>query len=191
LAMGGTFLSYGLEPREALWQVLQHQRRSTAAQGELFAGCLDLASEARFEGLDNFARIREEYAAFGLATHGHPMKALRELLPLPKLTTIGAKKLPNGSIITVAGLILVRQRPPTAKGMTFSTLEDEFGFLDMAIAPDIWEKVKAVFLENCFLEVRGKLQKETNSFSLWVHDLRACMSQEPEELMIEPAQYFW
>lgn len=196
LAMGGTFAAFGLEPRAALWQVLDHyRRRSSTAQGDLF---LDVTYETsgkpnhRFKSLDDFSIIREEYGAFGLSTHGHPMMALRKMLRLPKLNTQTAKKLPNGTRITIAGLILVRQRPPTAKGMTFSTIEDEFGFLDMAIPPDIWEKVKAVFLDNCFLELTGKLQRETNSYSLFVASLRPLWREDKEDqkLVIEPDQYF-
>lgn len=194
LAMGGTFQCFGFSPREALWQVLEFHRKKEMVQGDLF---LDLPrtpppSEAKFSALSEFAQIREEYASFHLSTSGHPMGALRKMLPIPKLTTAAAKKLPNGRVLSIAGLILVRQKPPTAKGMTFSTLEDETGFLDMAIAPDIWEKVKTVFLENCFLEVKGKLQKEGNSTSLWVYDLRAIQFEAKDKIQhIEPTQYFW
>jgi error-prone DNA polymerase len=190
LALGGIFECFGLAPRDALWRVLDHQRRRNARQGELF---LDTAYEpptpARaFRGLNDFEKIREEYSAYELSTHGHPMQALRRMLPLPKLHTQTAKAKPNGARVTLAGLVLVRQRPPTAKGMTFSTLEDEFGFLDIAIVPQVWERVKPVFLENCFLEVSGKLQRETNSYSLLVSGLRALWKEE--KLVIEPTQYF-
>ena len=141
--------------------------------------------------MSGFQRVQEEYEAFSLSTYAHPMKALREQLPLPKLTTEGAKKLGNGARIRIAGLVLVRQRPPTAKGFTFSTLEDEHGFLDIAITPDLWEKVKPVFLENCFLDVSGKLQRETNSYSLLVSSIRSVWGERPPELVIEPTQYFW
>jgi error-prone DNA polymerase len=191
LAMGGAFECFGFSPRDALWQILEFHRKKEMVQGDLFSH-LSSPSEASFSPLSDFAKIREEYSAFHLSTSGHPMSALRKMLPIPKLTTAAAKKLPNSKALTIAGLILVRQRPPTAKGMTFSTLEDETGFLDMAIAPDIWEKVKSVFLENCFLEVKGKLQKEGNSTSLWVYDLRAIPLEQYQEkgLMIEPTQYF-
>jgi error-prone DNA polymerase len=198
LAMGGAFDSFGLAPREALWQVLEYQRKKSMVQGDLFldwggatageGATAASPSSARFTPLNDFQRIREEYDAFDLSTHGHPMMALRQMLPLPRLNTASAKQRPNGARISLAGLILVRQRPPTAKGMTFSTLEDEFGFLDIAIAPDVWEKVKPVFLENCFLEVSGKLQRESNSYSLLVSGLRAVWKEEA--LVIEPTQYF-
>jgi error-prone DNA polymerase len=191
LAMGGAFEGFGLAPRDALWQVLEHHRRRSQIQGDLFLDANEYqsaSSSARFSPLSDFQRIREEYAAYDLSTHGHPMMALRKMLPLPRLTTATAKQKANGSRISIAGLVLVRQRPPTAKGMTFSTLEDEFGFLDIAIAPDVWERVKPVFLENCFLEMSGKLQRESNSYSLLVSSLRAVWKEEA--LVIEPTQYF-
>ncbi len=194
LAMGDTFSSFGLEPRAALWEVLEHQRRQLPHQGDLFRDTQyekRAVSHAIFKSLDAFAAIQEQYNAFSLSTRGHPMQALRTLLPLPKLNTETAKQLKNGSHCTVSGLILVRQKPPTAKNMTFSTLEDEFGFLDMAIAPDVYERVKGVFLENCFLEARGKLQRETNSYSLWVLDLRPVFKEaKATNLFIEPTQFF-
>ncbi len=84
----------------------------------------------------------------------------------------------------------MRQKPPTAKNMTFSTLEDEFGFLDMAIAPQVYERVQEVFLHQCFVEVRGKLQREANSFSLWVESMRPLFKEEEKALFIEPSPYF-
>jgi error-prone DNA polymerase len=193
LAMGGTFEPFGLAPRDALWQVLEYQRRREPVQGDLFRDLPVAGAKSvhRFQALDDFTRIQEEYEAFSLSTHGHPMLALRQMLPLPKLTTAAAKKLGNGAHVSIAGLTLVRQRPPTAKGMTFSTLEDEFGFLDIAIPPDRWERLKPVFLEHCFLAVSGKLQREKNSYSLMVSSLRPLWKEEDPGLMIEPTQYFW
>ena len=189
LAMGDTFECFGLEPRAALWEVLEFQRRQQPLQGDLFRDTpyeKAAASSAQFKPLDSFGAIQEQYHAFSLSTRGHPMQALRQMLKLPKLNTQTAKQLKNGTHLTVSGLILVRQKPPTAKNMTFSTLEDEFGFLDMAIAPQVYERVKDIFLENCFLEVRGKIQRDANSYSVWVSDLRPLNAG----LVIEPTQYF-
>lgn len=198
LAMGGTFEVFGYPPREALWQVLELQRRREQAQGDLF---FDLArpenknSAVQFRDLTDYEKILEEYEAFSLSTHGHPMMALRKILPLPKLNSRTAKQLKHGTTVRVSGLLLVRQQPPTAKGMTFGTLEDEFGFLDLAIAPDVWERVSDAFLTNCFLDVTGKLQRETNSFSVWVSHIKSVWPAERKDqhesrLMIEPIQYF-
>ncbi|MGE3262309.1 MAG: error-prone DNA polymerase [Bacteriovoracia bacterium] len=195
LAMGGTFECFGFPPREALWQVLEFQRRRDRVQGDLFldSGYVE-ESGAKFHALGDYEKILEEYDAFSLSTHGHPMMALRKILPLPKLNTQTAKLQRPGTQVKFSGLLLVRQQPPTAKGMTFGTLEDEFGFLDIAIAPDIWERVKDAFLDNCFLVVTGKLQRETNSYSVWVADVKSVWPEskdrEQARLVIEPTQYF-
>ena len=197
LAMGGTFAPFGLDPRRALWQVLEFHRRKNVVQGDLFldvSAAQNAPSTAKFRDLQDYEIIEEQYDAFSLSTHGHPMMALRQMLPLPKLNTQSAKLRPHGSQVRLAGLILVRQRPPTAKGMTFSTLEDEFGFLDIAITPQNWERLQGVFLENCFLEITGKLQRETNSYSVMVSSLRSVWREKPtadtNQLFIEPTQYF-
>jgi error-prone DNA polymerase len=191
LAMGGTFARYGLEPRAALWEVLEFHRRKQKGQGDLFldTNYQPAPSQTSFASLDDLGVIQQQYSAFSLSTHGHPMMAMRKMARVPSLNTQSAKKLPNGVHLSVAGLILVRQKPPTAKNMTFSTLEDEFGFLDLAIGPQVYERVKEAFLNHCFLEVRGRMQKDAKSFSVWVLDLRP-LSSECEGLVIEPTQYF-
>lgn len=204
LALGDAFRGFGRDPRAALWEVLETQRRQKPTQGELF---LDTgydarvrpqsagASEHQFRGLNSFESVREEYSAFGLATAGHPMTSLRQLFPVRALNTRSARAQRSGSRVTVAGLILVRQRPPTAKGMTFSTLEDEQGLLDIAIPPQRWEdeKLRRTFLDHCFLVVTGKLQRDGHSASVMVTDLRPIIPSEKTReggLFIEPTQYF-
>jgi error-prone DNA polymerase len=194
LAMGGAFACYGLEPRQALWRVLSEEKRASPLQGELFHD-LDYQkpqASSTFRPLGEFETIRAEYGAYSLSTYGHPMTAIRKSIPRARYDTKTAKAAPNGRVLTVPGLILVRQRPPTANGMTFATLEDEFGFLDLAIPPAVWKRVREVFLANCFLAVRGKLQRDTNSFSLLVQSLQPLFRDmaENERFRVEPRQYF-
>lgn len=185
LAMSDAFSCFGLEPRAALWQILEW-RKPSPIQGELFAHLNP--TNPGFSALSPWEKIRQDYGAYSLSHRGHPMEVLRQQYSLPKLNSAQAKKIPSGSRLKIAGLILVRQRPPTAKGMTFSTLEDEFGLLDMAIPPDIWERVRSVFLDNCFLVLEGKMQREGYSTSLLVTNLRPFFKEE--NFAIEPAQYF-
>jgi error-prone DNA polymerase len=95
-------------------------------------------------------------------------------------------------MISAAGLIIVRQKPPTAKGMTFATLEDESGLLDLAFHPEVYEKYAEAFLAHCFIEVRGVLQRDGNSISLLVKTLRPLLSHPEEEKGWAPeaSQYF-
>jgi DNA polymerase III alpha subunit len=79
---------------------------------------------------------------------------------------------------TVAGLILIRQRPPTAKGVVFSTMEDEFGFIDLIIHAGIYDKYKEVFVNQCFVIVQGEVQRDRNTISLLVKSIRSLFNSE-------------
>ena len=69
---------------------------------------------------------------------------------------------PNGSVVTVAGLVLVRQKPGTASGVVFLTLEDEFGVFNIIIWPNIFKKYRNQIIGGRMLKITGKIQKENN-----------------------------
>ncbi|MDG1939703.1 MAG: OB-fold nucleic acid binding domain-containing protein [Paracoccaceae bacterium] len=69
---------------------------------------------------------------------------------------------PNGSMITVAGLVLVRQKPGTASGVVFLTLEDEFGVFNIIVWPNIFKKFRNQVIGGRMLKITGKLQREDN-----------------------------
>ncbi len=102
-----------------------------------------------------------DYQMLGLSLRDHPMRFLR-----PQLTAQGvvpAKRLaeiPHGAPVKVAGIVLVRQRPATAKGITFMTLEDETGQVNLIIRPDVWQKWRKASLSATLLFVQGRLQKQ-------------------------------
>jgi error-prone DNA polymerase len=68
--------------------------------------------------------------------------------------------LPDGAPVKVAGIVLVRQRPATAKGITFVTLEDETGQVNLIVRPDVWRKWRIAALTATLLLVQGRLQKQ-------------------------------
>src|SRR5206468_11672468 len=87
----------------------------------------NLPEQERFGTFDQFEKIQMDYHAFSVSTHGHPMGELRKsLTQLPKCNSSQMKKQNHGAQVTVSGLILFRQKPPTAKGVCFATMEDEF-----------------------------------------------------------------
>ena len=69
---------------------------------------------------------------------------------------------PNGSMVTVAGLVLVRQKPGTASGVVFLTLEDEFGVSNIIVWPNIFKKFRNQVIGGRMLKITGKLQREDN-----------------------------
>ncbi|MBF0440843.1 MAG: hypothetical protein HQK54_02965, partial [Oligoflexales bacterium] len=76
--------------------------------------------------------------------------------------------LKNGSLVTTFGMVLVRQAPPTAKGMVFFTLEDEKGFINLVFTPHIYEKYRGIINRQNFLCAQGKLQLSEGGQSILV-----------------------
>jgi error-prone DNA polymerase len=125
------------------------------------------ASTAPDEGIPLLRAPREgediaaDYGSFGLTLNRHPLALLRERLA--RRGVIPAQSLwdvPNGRLVSTAGLVITRQRPGSAGGVTFVTLEDETGYANLIV----WERVAAAqreaLLESRLLAVRGRLQRE-------------------------------
>jgi error-prone DNA polymerase len=173
-ANADAFRSMGLDRRAALWAV------KGLAGGALQAGPKRATSSlapilTRGETGDLFAEPRvalpatslgehvvEDYAAIGLSLKAHPIAFFREALDRRGVLTSAAhwdERL-AGRRVTVAGLVLVRQRPGTAKGVIFLTLEDETGIVNVVVWPKVFEKNRRVVMTAQFLEVRGKIERQ-------------------------------
>lgn len=196
LAMGNVFSCFGLDQRHSLWQILEYQLNYQSQQPNIFSPLpLSRIDRPVFHKLSQHETITEDYNTFHLSLHGHPMEGLRKALILPYLSTQMARQTENGQMITVCGLLLVRQRPQTAKGMTFGTLEDEFGFLDLAIPHHVFanKQQNEIFSDNCLLIIGGILQRDTHSISLLVQRFQPIWNvseSHKNALMIEPRQFY-
>ena len=175
LALGNAFECFGLNPRSALWEILYLeliQGKKQAEQLSLFSTLISPSSDSSFTPPQSFELIQGDYEAFRLSSRGHPMQFIREKYPdLPHLTTFAAKQFAHGKSLKIFGLSIVMQRPPTAAGTVFATLEDETGLLDLIIHKACFEKHQNLILEQGFLLVTGQIQKEGLSVSLIVRKL--------------------
>lgn len=171
LAMGEAFKVFGFDQRRALWEILASRNNGAMGetgfegeQFELFAAVPSepVAQQASFAGLTDYQAIQADYRSYGLSVRGHPMAALKKVLSraVPTTTTQSVKRGPGNRGARLAGLVIVRQRPPTAKGTAFATLEDEAGFLDLILHKDIYEKYMDTFREEPFLIVSGNIQRD-------------------------------
>jgi len=179
LADADAFRSSGLDRRAALWAVkgldggaLQAgARRATAAASPILAwprnrllGSADLFDErpVALPPASLGEHVVADYAALGLSLKAHPVAFFREELSARRIVTSaehwGARR--AGRRVTVAGLVLVRQRPGTAKGVIFLTLEDETGIVNVVVWPKVFERNRRVLMTAQFLAVRGKIQRE-------------------------------
>ena len=124
--------------------------------------------------LSHKEKLRWEYELLGLAPGDHVMSLWRE--ELQKQGVLDSRQLAeqqDGQTVQVAGLVVVRQRPPTAKGFAFITLEDEFGLVNLIIRPAVYERNKRVLRNAAILWIQGQLQHEGHALSVLVHGAKS------------------
>ena len=159
LADADAFRSIGLDRRQALWQVSIKDRPIA-----LFAGqsSEDPTEEhASLPVMTTSEHVVHDYASTSLSLKAHPVSFVREKLEqLHILSTNDLTGIPDGKIVKVAGLVLVRQRPGTAKGVCFMTIEDETGFANLVIFQNLFDKYRKEILQSRLIMVEGKLQRE-------------------------------
>lgn len=178
LAMGDAFACYGLSQREALWEILHLQvcRPAPVREQQLnlfqYTQGVHGVSRDLFTPLSQYQAIQSDYESYHLSVKGHPMLGLRadpELRKkLPPATSILLKKMRAGQMTRTAGLVIVRQRPPTAKGTMFATLEDEWGFADLILHAQTFEKYQSCLESSPFVLVAGKIQRDGDLVNLLV-----------------------
>ena len=106
-------------------------------------------------------RVRADYEVMELTTGPHPMKLVREqLADIWRATDLAEAK--HGSIIRIAGNVICRQRPGTAKGFVFISLEDETGVSNAIVTPDLFEQSRLLITEEPFLAIEGEVQNTDN-----------------------------
>jgi error-prone DNA polymerase len=180
LAEADSFRSIGLDRRQALWAVSRYAETGTpAAMLEslpLFAATQNspLAPEAEIK-LPEMAlgeHVLADYIAIRMSLKSHPLALLREdFQPRGYLQSAKLRDLPSGHSVKVAGIVLIRQRPGTASGVIFSTLEDETGIANIIIWPKIFEKYRRIVLGARLLGVRGQLQSEQGVIHVMAREL--------------------
>jgi error-prone DNA polymerase len=148
--------------RDALWQV----ERAGKLEGPLLRGSEALRedSEARpLQQMNVEERLVADYAGTGLTVGKHPMHYRRAELRRSKI--LSAEELRtrrDGEFVRVAGCIIARQRPGTAKGFIFISMEDETGIANVIVTPDLYDRDRMVITRSKFLLVEGSLQNQDN-----------------------------
>jgi len=163
LAAADAFRSMGLDRRAALWD---SRALKQAPDLPLFAH-----AEARDEGIEATPAILpamplsehvvNDYQTIRLSLKAHPMTFLRDHYAGRKFVTAGQlKSIKDGKRLAIAGLVLIRQRPGSAKGVVFITIEDETGVANLVIWPDVFEKQRKIVMGARLMAVHGVIQRE-------------------------------
>jgi error-prone DNA polymerase len=155
LSAADAFTSIGLNRRTALWQILSLERPPA-----LFDK-LDMEDEIpTLAELPLYKQVLADYQAVGLSLTAHPVGLVRsELDALDVVAATGLESIPDNARVAVAGLVLVRQQPGTANGITFVTLEDETGIVNLIVRPNIWQRFRSVARQAIALYAQGRLQR--------------------------------
>jgi len=163
LAFAGALASLGLKRRASLWQAAQ----AAKAAGELFEGVVPSSTESPLDEMSSGEETLADYAAMDLTTGPHLLSHFRPQLKRDGVySATQLKKLPNGKRVATAGAVIVRQRPGTAKGFVFLTLEDETGISQAIVKPDLFRDHRALIVGSPGLIVEGILQNEDGQCSV-------------------------
>jgi error-prone DNA polymerase len=163
LAAADAFRSMGLDRRAALWD-----SRALKQVPDL---PLFVYAEARDEGVEEepaqlpamplSEHVVNDYQTIRLSLKAHPMEFLREHYVSKKFIAADQlKSLRNGKGLSIAGLVLIRQRPGSSKGVVFITIEDETGIANLVIWPDLFEKQRKIVMGARLMTVHGIVQRD-------------------------------
>ncbi|HEY5289993.1 MAG TPA: OB-fold nucleic acid binding domain-containing protein, partial [Caulobacteraceae bacterium] len=162
LAEADALRSLGLDRRQGLWAV---KGLAPEAKAQIQAPLLTLMgppaeTAATLPVMALSAHVAHDYRTVGLSLKAHPCAFFRTLLTdLGAVSAARLKDLRDGARITVGGLVLIRQRPGTAKGVVFATLEDETGAANAVVWPDVFLANRRTVMASRFLVVHGRLQR--------------------------------
>lgn len=154
------FRSIDLDRRQALWEVPALNDKPIG----LFAGQpSESTKEAQIKlpFMSQAEHVVQDYASIGLSLKAHPVSFVRDQLKMLSVTVSSdLPKLKNGDMVKVAGLVVVRQRPGTAKGVVFITMEDETGSSNLIVWASAFDKYRKEIVQSRLLMAEGKLQIE-------------------------------
>jgi error-prone DNA polymerase len=148
-----------LHRRDALWQV----ERAVRWSGPLLDELPEVDAESPLAAMNDEERLVADFRTTGLTVGPHPMQYRREeMKQMGIYSAADLAHLPNGRRLRIGGCVIARQRPGTAKGMMFMSLEDETGIANAIIAPDLLQKNRVLLISERFVIVEGILQNQDN-----------------------------
>ena len=185
LADADAFRSIGLDRRQALWEVSTKDRNIM-----LFEGLPIAEKNIDLPKMKISEHVVHDYATTSLSLKAHPVSFVREKLSMLHITsTKDLEKKKDGDYVKVSGLVLVRQRPGTAGGICFMTIEDETGHANVVIFEKLFDEYRKEILQSKLIMVEGKLQIEGEVIHVIARRLynfskllRTLTDEEPDKL---------
>jgi error-prone DNA polymerase len=154
--------------RQALWQLGVAMPGVTVPEGTQLALPLDPHAGPELRALTAWERMLADYGSTGVTLREHPMELLRPALPADLRTSDQLERHPHGRRVRVAGLVVARQRPATAKGVTFMLLEDEHGTINLIVPPPIQERFRLAVRAEPLVLATGRLESREGTINVLV-----------------------
>lgn len=179
LAKSGALNALGHHRRSALWQVEEvrepslfyHAARTT--QPKAGQDPKQEPQQSPLPLMSPIERLEADYNALNLTTGPHPMAYIRGQLSTKVLRATDLAHARHGEPVTIAGVVICRQRPGTAKGHVFISLEDETGISNAFVPSPLFEKYRLVITQEPFLQIHGRLQIQENVVTVYSQKIEA------------------
>jgi error-prone DNA polymerase len=159
------------ERREALWRLGTLRGSAAMPAGTQLALPLEAPAAPALPSLGRWERVLADYRSTGMTLGDHPMELLREELGPEVALAVELETMRDGGAVEVAGMVVARQRPATAKGVVFMLLEDESGTINLVIPPPVFERHRVEVRATPLLRASGRLERRQGAINVVVSRL--------------------
>ena len=159
--------------RMALWNLgVAAPAVSLGTVGDQLALPLEAHEGPELRALTAWERLLADYGSTGVTLREHPMELMRPALPELTIASDELERAGHGTQVRVAGLVVARQRPETAKGVTFMLLEDELGTINLIVPPAVHDECRMVVRGEPLVIADGRVEHREGVTNVLVHDIR-------------------
>jgi len=187
LAAASGFEAFEPDRRRALWQVAALPADSgTMPLFDRLEDEVPKTNEVALAPMSPAEELHADFSAMGLSIRHHPMHMFRETARGVLTAHQLANEARHGSRVAVAGMVITRQRPGSARGMMFITIEDETGLANLVLTPPIYERFRALARAEVLLWARGKVEREGQVVNLLVEQLSQLRDHDERATLTDP-----
>jgi error-prone DNA polymerase len=185
-ALDGIPVGSGSGRRQALWRVGVAANGHGARGRDQLALPIEPPPAPELEPLGDWGKLIADYRSTGIALGKHPMELLRPGLDATISTSTDLTGIEDGATVEVAGMVVARQRPETAKGIVFMLFEDERGTVNLIVPPRVYDRRRSLVRTAPLLRARGRLERREGTVNVLVDELWALERTEPPTSKAEP-----
>src|SRR5439155_10865211 len=172
LVVSGACDGFGWPRRQLLWRLgLTSRSVSAGERGAARQLALPLEPTTTVPELSEqtpWERMLADYRSTGLSVGAHPLELMRPHLPGEVVTSLELRELGHGRPVAIAGMVVARQRPSTAKGVVFMLLEDEYGQINLIVPPPVYERYRALVRGEPLLLAQGRFERRDRNMNVLV-----------------------